>query len=120
MILSSSLHGLICADAYGIPNAWIWLSEKLRGGDFKFRDYRLSIKAGEPMPIDISKKPTLEDALAAVEFHPLRIDLRKLLLACPFLTDSLREQVVSDQSTSGGLPNFFEGAGSGANNQFNL
>jgi pyruvyltransferase len=107
MILSSSLHGLICADAYGIPNAWIKLSDILLGGSFKFRDYRLSIMAKEPMPIDISTNPPLEDAIAAVEFHELRIDLRKLLLACPFLDDNLREEVANTQPGSCGLPDFF-------------
>ena len=38
-ILSSSLHGLVFADALGIPNEWIHLSDKLAGGDFKFYDY---------------------------------------------------------------------------------
>ena len=42
-ILSSSLHGLICADAYSIPN--VWLDEfHLTEGDFKFKDYFLSQK----------------------------------------------------------------------------
>lgn len=37
-IISSSLHGLICSDAYNIPN--LWLDEyELDEGDFKFRDY---------------------------------------------------------------------------------
>lgn len=37
-ILSSSLHGLICSDAYNIPN--LWLDEfKLNEGEFKFIDY---------------------------------------------------------------------------------
>ena len=38
-VLSSSLHGLIAADAFGIPNAWITISGELRGGEFKFQDY---------------------------------------------------------------------------------
>ena len=42
-IVSSSLHGLICSDAYNIPN--LWLDEyKLIEGDFKFKDYFVSQK----------------------------------------------------------------------------
>lgn len=39
VIFSSAMHGLIAADALGIPNAWIKLSDRVKGGDFKFRDY---------------------------------------------------------------------------------
>lgn len=39
VILSSAMHGLIAADAFGVPNGWIKLSENLRGNDFKFHDY---------------------------------------------------------------------------------
>lgn len=36
-VLASSLHGLICADAYNIPN--LWFRQKIQEGDFKFLDY---------------------------------------------------------------------------------
>ena len=45
-IVSSSLHGLIMADAYEIPNARITLNNKLYGGDFKFNDYGASVSRG--------------------------------------------------------------------------
>ncbi len=41
-IYSSSLHGLIIADAYGISNERVVFGDKLVGGDFKFNDYELS------------------------------------------------------------------------------
>lgn len=43
VILSSSLHGLIVADSFGIPNMHMPISDKLAGGDYKFKDYYSSI-----------------------------------------------------------------------------
>jgi glycosyltransferase involved in cell wall biosynthesis len=43
VILSSSLHGLICADSFGIPNIHMPLSTKLKGGEYKFQDYYSAI-----------------------------------------------------------------------------
>jgi len=38
LILSSSLHGLVVADSFGIPNAHLEFAE-LEEGNFKFEDY---------------------------------------------------------------------------------
>jgi len=91
VILSSSLHGLICADAFGVPNAWIQLSDNVIGSGFKFRDYRLSIGAGEPKPCRITESTKYSDAVGWAEYRELRIDLDKLVRACPFVSARFRQ-----------------------------
>lgn len=38
-VMSSSLHGLILADAYRIPNIWVKFTSDLMGDQWKFEDY---------------------------------------------------------------------------------
>lgn len=97
IILSSSLHGLICADAYGIPNAWIQLSDQLIGGDFKFRDYRLSIGDGEPLALAVAGRSSPLELARNAKHHPLRLDLAGLLKSCPFLAASPGRQISESQ-----------------------
>ena len=53
IILSSSLHGLICADSLGVPNLWMDSGNLGNTSRFKFFDYALSV--GRPMtrPLEI-------------------------------------------------------------------
>ena len=39
VIVSSAMHGLIVADALGIPNIWMKVSDRIVGGRYKFDDY---------------------------------------------------------------------------------
>jgi pyruvyltransferase len=84
-ILSSSLHGLIVADAYRIPSLWIRLSDKVKGGGFKFRDYLLSIGVD---PYEPYHPPTasyhIDIPLKLVKNYDLKIDLNRLLENNPF------------------------------------
>jgi pyruvyltransferase len=43
-VISSSLHGLIVADAFGVPNSWMVNGRIHKFSTFKFYDYALSVK----------------------------------------------------------------------------
>ncbi len=42
-IVSSSLHGIVLAHAYGIEAVWLKISDRVHGDGFKFRDYYSSL-----------------------------------------------------------------------------
>jgi hypothetical protein len=44
--VTTSLHGLVTADAYGIPATWTVLDPPLGGGSFKFHDYESVVTPG--------------------------------------------------------------------------
>ena len=83
-ILSSSLHGIIAADAYGIPSLWIKLSDRVLGGNFKFRDYILSVGRKQMEPFLLHEEHKLIDILNSFEDYKIQISLDKLLDSCPF------------------------------------
>lgn len=49
-IVSSTLHGIIAAEAYGVPTRWAVWGEKIIGGPFKFQDYFLGTGRPEQRP----------------------------------------------------------------------
>lgn len=85
ILLSSSLHGLIISDAYGIPNVWIKLSEKVEGNGFKFQDYFKSVKRNEGTPIEINETSDFTMAITkALDYKQIEFDCKPLLNSCPF------------------------------------
>lgn len=89
-IITSSLHGLIIADTYGIPNAWL-SSKTPKGGEFKFFDYFLSVnKVRYGQTYDV-KRLGLNVSVLHEHFdfdgRPIDFDAVALLKACPFLRE---------------------------------
>ena len=86
-IVTGSLHGLVIADAYGIPSAWT-RSKTAYGGYYKFYDYFATVqKFRDPHEFNTSVPVTparLRDTLS-FDARPIVFDHRALLDACPFL-----------------------------------
>lgn len=87
-IVSGSLHGLVCADAYGIPAAWIQFSERAFGDGFKFRDYLDSVGGRRRDPLIIDGDTTLAQLEDLYEEVDSQVDVEAFLDACPFLDRS--------------------------------
>jgi len=84
-VLSSALHGIVCAEAYGIPAVWCEFSDNVAGNGFKFRDYYLGTNRIPPEPLDFRDKIDMTKVIEKVrEWQPPEVDLELLLETCPF------------------------------------
>mgnify|MGYP001038776272 CR=1 FL=1 len=85
LVVASSLHGLIVAEAYGVPAVWAKFSDRITGGDFKYLDFYASIGKTGQHPVKVAGDddfPALHAAAAA--WKPGSFDPKPLLAACPF------------------------------------
>ena len=61
-IMSTSLHGLIFADSFGVPSMWCEFTDKVIGNGYKFRDYYSAYGlTAEPFDLHSEKLPTVDD-----------------------------------------------------------
>ncbi len=83
-VISSSLHGLIMADAYGIPNARVNISNKLIGGDFKFKDYYMSVDRKIDLGLQLNKNTSLSEIKNLYLNREIKFNSELLLKSSPW------------------------------------
>ncbi len=87
-IITSSLHGLILAQAYQIPVCRVSFSDNITGGNFKYNDYYKSVKLNPLNPIKIKNQKIDE---LVMDRRKINIDLKKLIDVCPFDSDCITQ-----------------------------
>ena len=117
MIISSSLHGLIAADAYGIPNHRVKISKLLLGGDFKYLDHYASVKREHYEPLELTESTTL-DEVNSLKFETGDISLADKLLEntpwsdpeCVYFQNAPEKKIkllfLAPHLSTGGMPGF--------------
>lgn len=66
-VISTSLHGLVVADSFGIPAAWFELPPALWGGSFKFDDYQTVVSPGGARRLVLEPGASLVSVVAATQ-----------------------------------------------------
>jgi len=88
-IVTSSLHGLIVADAFGIPALWVRTTQPLYGHDFKFRDHETVARPAAPRGVDVADLASL----AEVPRRAVAADAAAIEGACSALVASVEPLV---------------------------
>jgi Polysaccharide pyruvyl transferase len=83
VVLSSSLHGLIFAEALGLPNLWIKAGDRIAGHDFKFHDWFATTRQPQRQAHALRVDDTAASLAARAVLHASTIDGGALADAFP-------------------------------------
>ena len=84
VVISTSLHGLIFAEALGLPNLWAGVSDEIPGSGFKFRDWYSTTHRPQAARREILQHDTAEALSREAEPRESTIDAEALLSAFPY------------------------------------
>lgn len=79
-VVSSSLHGIVFANSYGVPVRWIRFSNRITGDDTKFRDHFGAIGRPDEPYIDAIgfRRLDVQELFDAIAAYEPEIDLDRL------------------------------------------
>lgn len=90
-VASTSLHGLIFAEALGIPNLWVRAGDEIGGGDFKYLDWFTTMRRPQKTAHHLVPYDTADALADRAELHDSMIDIRALAGSFPYSQlDALR------------------------------
>ncbi len=88
-VISSSLHGLVFAEALGIPNLWVNADDEIAGGPFKFNDWFSTTAKPQKEAHVLRSEDTAYQLSRRAMLHDSTIDVEALQASFP--TDRLDE-----------------------------
>lgn len=101
-IVSSSLHGLVFADALGIPSLWMELTDEIAGEGFKFHDWFSTSSNPQSEPFRPRSVAELAEAEQRCEPREPEIDVQALAAALP--VEAVEAALGSEESGRRSVP----------------
>ncbi len=91
-IFSSSMHGIIAAEAYDIPTVWLQISDKISSKTWKYWDYYESTGRSNMVCIDWRNKIDIDNTLSQISRFGISQykDHEKLLMSFPYLKSDIK------------------------------
>lgn len=82
-VISTSLHGLIFAEALSIPNLWVKDGDKICGGTFKYEDWFSMTSHPQKSPYLLTSHDKVDTLVSQATLHECQIDTKALIEAFP-------------------------------------
>ncbi|RVU03275.1 hypothetical protein EOE18_16820 [Novosphingobium umbonatum] len=100
VVVSSSLHGLILAEALGLPSLWIKAGQDIIGDDFKFSDWFATTSNPQIVPYNLSERERIEALIPMAELRDHTIDMDALAAAFPIVGEWEGQSLVPRKSVA--------------------